>query len=78
MAVSSANKSGFPPAATAWEARDQLGDAVPVYLDGGASGENVASTIVDLTGPDAVVLREGAVKVEEVSEVLGLEVEVAR
>ena len=78
MAVSSANKSGFPPAATAEEARDQLGDSVPVYLDGGPSGENVASTIVDLTGPDAVVLREGAVPIADVSEVLGIEVEVAR
>ncbi len=34
MAVSSANKSGQPPATTAEEAEDQLGDAVAVYLDG--------------------------------------------
>jgi tRNA threonylcarbamoyl adenosine modification protein (Sua5/YciO/YrdC/YwlC family) len=77
MAVSSANKTGFPPAATAEDARGQLGDAVPVYLDGGPSGENVPSTIVDLTGPDAVVLREGAVPLTEVSEVLGVDVELA-
>ena len=37
MAVSSANKTGHAPAASAQEARDQLGDAVPVYLDGGLS-----------------------------------------
>ena len=37
MAVSSANISGRPPAVTADEdARDQLGDLVAVYLDGGA------------------------------------------
>ncbi|KWX07810.1 hypothetical protein TR74_17475, partial [Carbonactinospora thermoautotrophica] len=35
MAVSSANKSGQPPATTAEEAEDQLGDSVAVYLDGG-------------------------------------------
>ncbi|GAA0219739.1 L-threonylcarbamoyladenylate synthase [Saccharothrix mutabilis subsp. mutabilis] len=78
MAVSSANKSGFPPAATAQEAWDQLGEDVGVYLDGGPSEESTASTIVDLTGPDPVVLREGAVPVREVREVLGVEVEVAR
>lgn len=78
MAVSSANKTGHAPASSAQEARDQLGDAVPVYLDGGLSGENVASTIVDLTGPDALILREGAVTKEDVNEVLGIEVEVAR
>ena len=35
MAVSSANISGQPAALTMAEARDQLGDAVEVYLDGG-------------------------------------------
>ena len=78
MAVSSANKSGFPPAGTAQEAWDQLGEEVGVYLDGGPAAENIASTIVDLTGPDPVVLREGAVPVGEVSKALGVEVEVAR
>ncbi|MCP2166933.1 L-threonylcarbamoyladenylate synthase [Goodfellowiella coeruleoviolacea] len=77
MAVSSANRSGQPPAATAEQAREQLGESVPVYLDGGPSGEPVASTIVDLTGPDPLVLRVGAVPVAEVSEVLGTEVSVA-
>ncbi|WP_309117580.1 L-threonylcarbamoyladenylate synthase [Saccharothrix sp.] len=78
MAVSSANKSGFPPATTAQEAWDQLGEDVGVYLDGGPAQDNTASTIVDLTGPDPVVLREGAVPVSELREVLGVEVEVAR
>ena len=74
MAVSSANVSGQPPAASAAEAEEQLGEKVAVYLDGGPSGEAVASTIVDLTGDDPRVLREGAVTTEAVSEVLGREV----
>ncbi len=78
MAVSSANKSGFAPASTAQEAWDQLGEDVGVYLDGGPCTDNVASTIVDLTGPDPLVLREGAVSLADVREVLGEEVEVAR
>ncbi|OLS98065.1 threonylcarbamoyl-AMP synthase [Pseudonocardia sp. CNS-004] len=74
MAVSSANVSGQPPAASAADALEQLGEKVGVYLDGGPSGEPVASTVVDLTGDDPRVLREGAVKTAEVAEVLGREV----
>ena len=78
MAVSSANRSGLPPAATVDEARDQLGESVAVYLDGGPSGEPVPSTIVDLSGEEPVVLREGAVSLAAVSDVLGSEVRTAR
>ena len=73
MAVSSANVSGSPPAASASEAEAQLGESVAVYLDGGPSGEPVASTVVDLTGDDPRVLREGAVSTGAVAEVLGRE-----
>ncbi|MET7773390.1 L-threonylcarbamoyladenylate synthase [Nocardia sp. NPDC005366] len=72
LAVSSANVSGQPPAKTAPEARDQLGDLVGVYLDGGPSERAVASTIVDLTADQPRVLREGAVPVEEIATVLGM------
>jgi L-threonylcarbamoyladenylate synthase len=74
MAVSSANVSGKPPAATADEAKFQLGESVAVYLDGGPSGEPVPSTIVDLSGDEPVVLREGAVPVAAISDALGSEV----
>jgi tRNA threonylcarbamoyl adenosine modification protein (Sua5/YciO/YrdC/YwlC family) len=74
MAVSSANVSGQPPATTAAEAQGQLGESVAVYLDGGPSGEPIASTIVDLTGDAPRVLREGDVSVAAVAEVLGREV----
>ena len=73
MAVSSANVSGSAPAATAPDAESQLGESVAVYLDGGPSGEAVASTVVDLTGDDPRVLREGAVSTGAVAEVLGRE-----
>jgi L-threonylcarbamoyladenylate synthase len=74
MAVSSANVSGSPPASSADEAQTQLGDSVAVYLDGGPSGEPIASTVVDLTGDDPRVLREGAVSTAAVADVLGREV----
>ncbi|RJQ66930.1 threonylcarbamoyl-AMP synthase [Pseudonocardiaceae bacterium YIM PH 21723] len=76
MAVSSANISGQPPATTAQQAQDQLAEAVSVYLDGGPSGEPVASTIVDLTTSAPRILREGAITRERVSEVLGVDVPV--
>lgn len=70
LAVSSANRSGMPPATDAAEAASQLGTAVEVYLDGGPSGEPVPSTIVDLTGVTPTVLRLGAVSLEELREVV--------
>ncbi|EQD81715.1 hypothetical protein N599_34570, partial [Saccharopolyspora erythraea D] len=78
MAVSSANRTGHPPASTATEAREQLGDSVSVYLDGGPSGEPVASTIVDLTQAQPRVLREGAVGLDDLADVLGVDAESLR
>ena len=75
MAVSSANISGRPAAVTVDDARDQLGDLVEVYLDGGPSDQQAASTIVDLTGAHPRVLREGPVTVEAIAKVLGVEAE---
>lgn len=73
LAVSSANVSGQPPAATAQLAQAQLGPLVDVYLDGGPSQEQAASTIVDLTGPDPRILREGPVSAAAVATVLGVQ-----
>ncbi len=69
LAVSSANRTGSPPATTAADAQQQLGDAVAVYLDGGPCGNDVASTIVDLTGNVPRLLRAGAVSVGRLREV---------
>jgi L-threonylcarbamoyladenylate synthase len=69
LAVSSANFTGSPPATTAAEAQEQLGDAVSVYLDGGPCANDVASTIVDLTGNVPRLLRAGTVSVGRLREV---------
>lgn len=74
MAVSSANKSGQPPAMTLDEAVEQLGDAVDVYLDGGACTSALPSSIVDVTGPVPVLLRAGVLDAETIRAVApGLE-----
>ncbi|MEE3848715.1 L-threonylcarbamoyladenylate synthase [Gordonia sp. LSe1-13] len=73
MAVSSANVSGRSPATTVDEAREQLGESVSIYLDGGPAAAAQASTIVDLTGSTPRILREGAVSTEAIAEVLDLD-----
>ena len=73
MAVSSANVSGQPPAATAEEARAQLGDLVDVYLDGGTAEQQAASTIRDLTGSQPRILRDGPVSAAAIADVLGVD-----
>jgi tRNA threonylcarbamoyl adenosine modification protein (Sua5/YciO/YrdC/YwlC family) len=70
LAVSSANRSGLPPAVDADDAERQLGGAVSVYLDGGPSGEPVPSTIVDLTGDSPRVLRAGALPVDRLRSIV--------
>jgi tRNA threonylcarbamoyl adenosine modification protein (Sua5/YciO/YrdC/YwlC family) len=70
MAVSSANRSGQPPATTALQAREQLGESVAVYLDGGPAHAGVASTIVDVTAEVPRVLRAGAVGIDALREVV--------
>ena len=73
MAVSSANISGQPAATTAAEAQQQLGDLVDVYLDGGPSEQQAASTIVDLTAATPRLLREGPISARRIAEVLGVD-----
>jgi L-threonylcarbamoyladenylate synthase len=64
LAVSSANRTGLPAATTVDEAKEQLGESVSVYLDGGPCADNVPSTILDLTGVIPKVLRAGAIPLD--------------
>ncbi len=71
LAVSSANRTGQPAAVTAQEARDQLGDAVEIYLDGGPTPGQVPSTIVDFTASDyGIVVRPGSLTLEQLRAVV--------
>jgi L-threonylcarbamoyladenylate synthase len=70
MAVTSANLTGEPPATTAADAAAQLGAAVAVYLDAGPATGTAVSTIIDCTGDEPVVLREGAITAEQLDPVL--------
>ncbi|MCZ9309046.1 L-threonylcarbamoyladenylate synthase [Corynebacterium uberis] len=74
MAVSSANLHGMAAPTSVESARQQLGDAVSVYLDGGEATIGQPSTIVDLSGDQPRVLRSGAVSAERIAEVLDIPV----
>jgi L-threonylcarbamoyladenylate synthase len=62
LLTTSANLHGLDPAMTAGEA-DLPG--VVAVLDGGAAPGGLVSTVVDLTGPELHVLREGAIATSE-------------
>ncbi|MGD1702358.1 L-threonylcarbamoyladenylate synthase [Dapis sp. BLCC M229] len=60
LAVTSANVSGMETQKTAPEVAAQLGERVPLVLDGGPNPEQQPSTLVDFTELPARLLREGA------------------
>lgn len=70
LAVTSANLHGEPPGATARATREQLGESVSVYLEAGELPGGTPSTIVDATGTAPRVLREGAIGVSELAQLV--------
>ena len=66
----SANLTGQPPATTAEEALNQIGDQVELILDDGKASIGVASTVIDLTTPKLSVLREGPLGREQILRAL--------
>jgi len=73
LAVSSANLTGRAAALTVEDAHAQLGESVPVFLDGGQVPGGVASTIVDATGDVLRVVRSGAISLEALRAVAPVE-----
>jgi len=62
LAVTSANESGGVEAMNDREARDVFGERVAVYLEGVAPG-GVASTVIDASSADLIVLRSGPIQI---------------
>lgn len=70
LAGTSANLSDHPACRTAQEVDSQIGRRVPLILDGGSTGDDVPSTVVDLTAERPRILRHGAVSDDELKELL--------
>jgi L-threonylcarbamoyladenylate synthase len=65
LAVTSANLSGVPSAKSAEEVFVQLNGQIPLILNGGTTPGKVPSTVVDCTGDELIVLREGPISLAQ-------------
>lgn len=74
IAAPSANRFGRISPTTAHHVAEELGDMVDCILDGGPCTVGVESTIVDLTGSQATILRPGRISRSQLEEVLEREV----
>ncbi|MFP5207539.1 MAG: L-threonylcarbamoyladenylate synthase [Acidobacteriota bacterium] len=72
ITATSANLHGASECTNAACVRDQIGDRVPLIVDGGPTGRALPTTIVDLSlGPGRwEILREGAIPTHEIVMVL--------
>jgi L-threonylcarbamoyladenylate synthase len=65
----SANRSGSAPLETGKAIEQELGPELDLIVDDGPRS-GMPSTVVDLTGPDLKIVREGALKSEEIRKVV--------
>jgi len=71
IAAPSANASGKISPTTAEHVARSLGMKVAMILDGGRCPVGIESTVLDLTGPEPVLLRPGGVTAEELADAIG-------
>jgi L-threonylcarbamoyladenylate synthase len=71
IAAPSANRSGRVSPTEAAHVAEELGDRVALILDGGRTPVGLESTVLDLSGEAAVLLRPGGVTPEQLTEPLG-------
>lgn len=69
ITATSANLSGMPECTYANCVREQLGDQIPLIVDGGPTARAIPTTIVDLSGGGNswMILREGAIPTHEIA-----------
>ena len=70
LTTTSANPAGQSPAVCLAEAREYFGERVDCYLDGGTLANGPGSTVVDVTGKDPVIVREGIIPSSALVEAL--------
>ena len=71
VAAPSANRFGRVSPTTAAHVREELGGAVALILDGGPCAVGIESTILDLSGGAARILRPGMLDATTIATVLG-------
>lgn len=70
IAAPSANRSGRVSPTTAAHVLSEFGDTLPLIIDGGACDIGVESTVIDVSGEGAVILRPGSITREMVTAIL--------
>jgi len=70
IAAPSANRSGRISPTTAQHVDQELGEGVPLILDGGACEVGIESTVIDISGKRPVLLRPGYVTRDALEAVL--------
>lgn len=68
--ATSANLSGRPPAISSREVIEYFGEAFDLLVDGGESPASLPSTIVDASGPDMRIVREGKIRRGQIEQFL--------
>jgi L-threonylcarbamoyladenylate synthase len=71
VAAPSANRSGGVSPTTAGHVLESLGGRIAAVLDGGPCAVGVESTVLDLSGGGAVLLRPGGVPAEAIEAAIG-------
>ncbi|MGH9863778.1 MAG: L-threonylcarbamoyladenylate synthase [Candidatus Acidiferrales bacterium] len=66
----SANLSGFAACVNAPQVVKQMGERLPLILDGGESKALLASTVVDLRGEEWMIVREGPISEAQIRQAL--------
>lgn len=74
LAAPSANRSGEPSPTNALDVATSLGQDAPLIIADGSAHIGLESTVIDLSGDQAVILRPGAITADDVSNVLGYDV----
>jgi L-threonylcarbamoyladenylate synthase len=69
ITATSANLSGFRPASSPAEVRQQFGDQLDMVLDGGPTPGGCGSTIVGIVGGVLAVVRQGVIPGEAIIDV---------
>jgi len=70
MAVTSANISGQESPCTAEEVLRQLSGRIPLILDGGKTPGGIPSTVVDASGHEPILIREGPISFQKIKTIL--------
>ncbi len=71
LAAPSANKSGTVSSTAGMHVASQFRSGIDIIIDGGSCEIGIESTIIDLSGDGAIILRHGAITTEEIEAEIG-------